>query len=57
MHNRMSVILQPESEEEWLEKNSDKDSIIVLLKPYPSEAIRAYRVSSDIGNVRKTIRS
>lgn len=52
INNFMPVILQLEDEEEWLGKDSDKDTVMGLLKPYPFETMRAYRVSSDIGNVR-----
>lgn len=52
IHNRMPVILRLQDEAEWLSKDSDKDSILGLLRPYPSEEMRAYKVSPDVGNVR-----
>lgn len=52
IHNRMPVILRAQDEAEWLSKESDKESILKLLKPYPAEKMRAYKVDSAVGNVR-----
>lgn len=52
IHNRMPVILRPEDEAMWLDKDANKDSVLDLLKPYPSDEMRAYKVSSEVGNVR-----
>ncbi len=53
IHNRMTVILRPEVEAEWLERdNDDVQSLISLLKPYEAIEMRAYEVPKEVGNVR-----
>lgn len=53
IHNRMPVILQPAHEAEWLARdNSDTGSLLKLLQPYDAAKMRAYPVSSAVGNVR-----
>ncbi|MOA02760.1 putative SOS response-associated peptidase YedK [compost metagenome] len=53
IHNRMPVILKPEDETEWLDRgNQDTTSLIKLLKPYNQQLMRAYPVSTAVGNVR-----
>ncbi|WP_339243261.1 SOS response-associated peptidase [Paenibacillus sp. FSL F4-0243] len=53
IHNRMPVILKPEDETEWLDRgNQDNTSLIKLLKPYDQQLMRAYPVSTAVGNVR-----
>lgn len=53
IHSRMPVILQPEHEAEWLARdNTDTDSLLKLLQPYDAAKMRAYPVSSAVGNVR-----
>ncbi|MCD4680128.1 MAG: SOS response-associated peptidase [Bacteroidales bacterium] len=44
IHHRMPVILQPEHERLWLDE-FDKQKHLELLKPYPSELMKTYRVS------------
>jgi putative SOS response-associated peptidase YedK len=49
----MPVILRPQDEEEWLDRNhNDVPSLLSLLKPYKSSEMRAYKVSRDVGNVK-----
>lgn len=53
IHNRMPVILRPEDEADWLGRdNHDVQSLLKLLKPYDAAAMRAYKVSPAVGNVR-----
>jgi putative SOS response-associated peptidase YedK len=53
IHNRMPVILQPAHEAEWLARdNTDTGSLLKLLQPYDAAKMRAYPVSSAVGNVR-----
>ncbi|GAA0135445.1 SOS response-associated peptidase [Paenibacillus sp. YSY-4.3] len=53
IHDRMPVILQKEDEAEWLDRdNADVQALIRLLRPYDSNEMRAYPVSSEVGNVR-----
>lgn len=53
IHNRMPVILRREDEAAWLDRaNQDTEQLLSLLKPYASDLMKAYRVSSAVGNVR-----
>lgn len=53
IHDRMPAILRPEHETLWLDRNnSDTESLVQLLQPYPAEKMRAYPVSQAVGNVR-----
>ncbi|MEF2964280.1 SOS response-associated peptidase [Paenibacillus sp. M1] len=53
IHNRMPVILRREEEAAWLDReNTDVPSLLKLLKPYGANEMRAYPVSSAVGNVR-----
>jgi putative SOS response-associated peptidase YedK len=46
LHNRMPVILQHKDYEQWLQpENQQVDVLQALLRPFPSEAMDAYRVS------------
>lgn len=53
VHNRMPVILRPEDEAVWLNRDlGDPSRLQALLKPYPSEEMEAYPVGAAVGNVR-----
>ncbi|AZS15382.1 SOS response-associated peptidase [Paenibacillus lutimineralis] len=53
IHNRMPVILRREDQSEWLDRgNTDVSSLLRLLLPYEADKMRAYPVSSAVGNVR-----
>lgn len=55
IHDRMPVILPRENESVWLDRtNQDKDLLQALLKPYEAEEMKAYPVTSAVGNVRNT---
>jgi putative SOS response-associated peptidase YedK len=46
IHHRMPVILPPEDYDMWLDPDFDeKESLVSLLKPYPSDKMQAYIVS------------
>lgn len=52
IHERMPVILRPEDEAGWLNRsNRDPARLLHLLKPFPAKEMRAYPVSSHVGNV------
>lgn len=52
IHNRMPVILRQEDELEWLDRgNTDVSALLSLLRPYDAKKMRAYLVSSAVGNV------
>lgn len=53
IHDRMPVILSREDESTWLDRtNQDKDVLQSLLRPYDAAEMRAYLVSTAVGNVR-----
>ena len=53
IHNRMPVILVPTSYDQWLDPTVQQaDSLLALLRPYPSEALQAYAVSTLVNNLR-----
>ncbi|AIQ12807.1 SOS response-associated peptidase [Paenibacillus durus] len=53
IHNRMPVILRPEDVDRWLDRsNHDVDGLAKLLKPFDAEKMKAYPVSTKVGNVR-----
>ncbi|MNP80870.1 putative SOS response-associated peptidase YedK [compost metagenome] len=53
IHNRMPVILPPEAETQWLDRsNEDVSALLRLLQPYDAAQMRAYPVSTAVGNVR-----
>jgi putative SOS response-associated peptidase YedK len=50
IHDRMPVILNKQDEKTWLNKNTDKDDLLALLKPYPADKISSYTVSSEVNS-------
>jgi putative SOS response-associated peptidase YedK len=47
IHNRMPVIIEPDSRDIWLDKDmQDIDRLTALLKPYETGSMEAYEVSS-----------
>jgi len=51
IHSRMPVILKPQDEKTWL-SGSNPDEIHMLLKPYPSGDMDAFRVSKLVNSPR-----
>jgi len=51
IHNRMPVILKPEDEKGWL-SGIDREDILRLLKPFPSEEMDSYPVSKLVNSPR-----
>ena len=51
IHSRMPVILKPQDEKTWL-SGSNPDEIRMLLKPYPSGDMDAFRVSKLVNSPR-----
>ncbi|MEI6764723.1 MAG: SOS response-associated peptidase [Bacteroidota bacterium] len=49
IHNRMPVILAREAEKKWLEE-TDERALLELLKPYPAEEMKAYKISSAVNS-------
>ena len=53
IHDRMPVILRPEDEAVWLDREQrDPSRLLPLLQPYPAEKMTAYPVSPIVGNVK-----
>ena len=53
LHNRMPVVLKPESWPVWLgEEPADASALKALLAPFPSEEMTCWPVSSRVGNVK-----
>ena len=52
MHNRMPAILEPRDYDRWLDVSDASRPPIDVLRPYPLEKMRAWRVSERVGNVR-----
>ena len=51
IHDRMPVILPPDTWERWLDPTVT-GATELLLVPFPAEAMRAYPVSNRVGSVR-----
>jgi len=53
IHDRMPAILPPEAWPRWLgEEAAGPEDLAALLKPFPAEAMTAWPVHRDVGNVR-----
>ncbi len=52
VHNRMPVILEPRDYTRWMETNDPARPPIDLMRPYPAEKMRSWRVDERVGNVR-----
>jgi putative SOS response-associated peptidase YedK len=52
VHNRMPVIIEPKDFTRWLTPAEEEQPPIDLLRPFDAEAMKAWKVSSDVGNVR-----
>lgn len=50
VHNRMPVILKKEDENTWLDKESNLQTVLSLLKPYPDNDMVSYPVSKKVNN-------
>jgi putative SOS response-associated peptidase YedK len=53
LHNRMPVVLKPETWPEWLgEEPAEPPRLKTLLAPYPAEQMTCWPVSARVGNVK-----
>ncbi|MBS1802392.1 MAG: SOS response-associated peptidase [Acidobacteria bacterium] len=52
IHNRMPVILQPRDYDRWLALADPSHLPIDLLRPYPTEEMKAWKVGKGVGNTR-----
>lgn len=56
IHDRMPVILPPEQYGLWLDpRNGDTGKLAKLLRPFPSEEMVAYKVSTLVNNPRNDV--
>ena len=52
IHNRMPVIIPPKEYERWMAPADPAHLPVDLLRPYPAEEMKAWKVSRAVGNVR-----
>ncbi len=52
LHERMPVILSPEDQSLWLDPDAPPEALRSLLRPYPGEAMEAFRVSPQMNSPR-----
>ena len=52
LHNRMPVILHRRDYERWLAPAEASNLPVDLLRPFPAEEMKAWKVSPAVGNVR-----
>ena len=52
IHNRMPVIVARKDYERWMASTDPAHLPVDLLKPYPAEEMKVWKVSSAVGNVR-----
>ncbi len=52
IHDRMPAFLHPTEFSDWLNPNHSDDYLKDLLRPYPDDALEAFIVSKEVGNVR-----
>jgi len=50
IHTRMPVIIDPENYDLWLHPDTEQEQLLSLLKPYPSDKIQTYPVSSFVNS-------
>jgi putative SOS response-associated peptidase YedK len=51
VHNRMPILLLPEAQKVWLDDSADEAVWTDLLRPYPTDLMEAYPVSSRVNAV------
>lgn len=52
VHDRMPVILKPQDYGRWLEPGDPRRLPVELLRPFDADAMTAWKVGPDVGNVR-----
>lgn len=50
IHNRMPVILNPETEKLWLDQDREQSSLLEILQPAPENDLSAFMVSKSVNN-------
>ena len=57
IHNRMPVILHPQDYERWLNRDVPGEQVSDLLRPYESDPMEAYPVSTQVNSVKNDVPS
>ena len=52
IHDRMPAILRPDQEALWLADDLSPQELVNMIDPYPSELMKAKKVSKRVGNVK-----
>ncbi len=53
IHDRMPVVLPPDTWDTWLDRdNDDVGALAALLQPAPDDLLELYPVGTDVNNVR-----
>lgn len=52
LHHRMPAFLFEDEEDLWIDESNNTKDVIELLKPFPSDLLYAYPVSSQVNNVK-----
>jgi putative SOS response-associated peptidase YedK len=52
IHNRMPVIIPPKDYERWMASTDPAHLPVDLLKPYPAEEMKVWKVGKAVGNTR-----
>jgi putative SOS response-associated peptidase YedK len=52
IHNRMPLIIQPQDYERWMASADPAHLPVDLLRPYPAEEMKAWKVGKTVGNTR-----
>jgi putative SOS response-associated peptidase YedK len=52
LHHRMPVILGHNAVAQWLAPETDSDTLMSLMEPYPAALMREHRVSKHVNNAR-----
>ncbi|MGB6689158.1 MAG: SOS response-associated peptidase family protein [Terracidiphilus sp.] len=52
LHDRMPVILAPQDYDRWLEPGDPERPPIDLLRPFPANGMKTWKVSSAVGNTK-----
>ena len=52
IHDRMPVIVEPKNYDRWLAEIDVAHLPVDLLRPFPAELMKAWKVGKDVGNVR-----
>jgi putative SOS response-associated peptidase YedK len=53
VHDRMPVILSPADYDRWLQPQDTERPPVDLLRPFPAEKMRAWKVGPDVGSPKK----